>query len=73
MHDPDDEALIQQILPVLDLDHQYTRLVEAWNHELGAQIRRCGRQAGNNWATRSRPWPATPTGEPTDASWSGWS
>ena len=46
MHDPADEALIQKILPVLDLDHQYTRLVEAWNHELVAQIRRCGRAAG---------------------------
>ncbi len=28
MHDPADEALNQEILPVLDLDHQYTRLVE---------------------------------------------
>lgn len=46
MHDPADEALIREILPVLDLDHQYTRLVEEWNHELTAQIRRCGRQAG---------------------------
>jgi len=31
---------------VLDLDHQYTRLVEAWKHDFVAQIRRCGRQAG---------------------------
>jgi hypothetical protein len=46
MHDPADEALIHEILPVLDLDHQYTRLVEAWDHDLVAQIRRCGRTAG---------------------------
>jgi hypothetical protein len=46
MHDPADEALIQEILPVLEVDHQYTRLVEAWNHQLVAQIRRCGREAG---------------------------
>ena len=46
MHDPADEALIREILPALDLDHQYTRLVEEWNHEFVAQIRRCGRQAG---------------------------
>ena len=46
MLDPEDEALIHQILPVLEVDHQYTRLVEERNHELVAQIRRCGRQAG---------------------------
>ncbi len=45
MHDPDDEALIQEIQPVLELDHQYTRHVEAWNKDLVAQIRRCGRAA----------------------------
>lgn len=46
MHDPGDQTLIQEILPVLELDHQYMRLVEAWNQELVAQIRRCGREAG---------------------------
>ena len=46
MHDPDDEALIQEILPVLEVDHQYTRLVKEWNHDLVAQIRRCGRTSG---------------------------
>jgi len=55
MHDPADEALIQEIVTVLDLDHQYTRLVEEWNHELVAQIRRCGRHAGKRLATRSEP------------------
>ena len=54
MHDPEDEALIQEILPVLDLDHQYTRLVEEWNHELVAQIRRCGRQAGKRLGYKIR-------------------
>jgi hypothetical protein len=55
MHDPEDEALIQEILPVLDLDHQDTRLVEEWNHELVAQIRRCGRAAGKRLGYRSGP------------------
>jgi len=54
MHNQDDEALIQEILPVLDLDHQYTRLVKEWNHELIAQIRRCGRQAGNRLGYKIR-------------------
>ena len=71
MHDPEDEALIQEILPVLELDHQYTRLVEAWNHELVAQIRRCGRQAGKRLGYKIRTLPATPTGETTDGSQSG--
>jgi hypothetical protein len=46
MHHPDDEALIQQIQPVLELDHQYTRHVEARNDDLVAQIHRCCRAAG---------------------------
>jgi hypothetical protein len=54
MHDPADEALIQEIVTVLDLDHQYTRLVEEWNHELVAQIRRCGRQAGKRLGYKIR-------------------
>jgi hypothetical protein len=72
MHDPADEALIQEILPVLDLEHQYTRLVEAWNHDLVAQIRRCGRLAGSGgWVTRSGPLRATQTSATTGALWSG--
>ena len=31
---------------MLDPDHQQTRLVEAWNNDRVAQIRRCDRQAG---------------------------
>src|SRR5680860_480917 len=54
MHDPADEALIQEIVPVLDLDHQYTRLVESWNHELVAQVRRCGREAGKRLGYKIR-------------------
>lgn len=54
MHDPADEALIRQILPVLDLDHQYTRLVEEWNHEFVAQIRRCGLQTGKRLGYKIR-------------------
>jgi site-specific recombinase len=80
MHDPEDEALIQEILPVLEVDHQYTRLVEAWNHDLVAQIRRCGRQAGKRldykirtFATdpdrrgdrRTAVWSSSPTRTPT--------
>ncbi len=42
---PKNEALIQQIRSALVVDHQYTRLVEGWSHELVVQIRRCGRGA----------------------------
>lgn len=45
MYDEADEGLIEQILPVLDIDHQYVRLVENWNQDLVTQIRRCGRTA----------------------------
>jgi hypothetical protein len=42
-----DEALIQEMLPVLDLNHQNVRTVESWNEDLVAQIRRrCGRAGG---------------------------
>ena len=60
MDDPEDEALIQEILPVLEVDHQYTRLVEAWNHELVAQIRRCGRQAGKRLGYKIRTFTSDP-------------
>ncbi|GAA5017899.1 hypothetical protein GCM10023317_58830 [Actinopolymorpha pittospori] len=35
MYDPDDEAPILELQPVLELDHQYTRFVEAWNEDPG--------------------------------------
>lgn len=60
MDDPADEALTQEILPVLDLDHQYTRSVEAWNHELVAQIRRCGRAAGKRLGYKIRTFTSDP-------------
>ena len=45
MYDETDEALIEQILPALDIDHQYVRHIEAWDQDLIAQVRRCGRAA----------------------------
>ncbi len=50
----DDEALIAQMMPVLDIDHQYVRHVEEWNQELVDQIRRCGRAAGRQLGFRIR-------------------
>ena len=60
MDDPADEALIQEILPVLEVDHQYARLVEEWNHELLAQIRRCGRAAGKRLGYKIRTFASDP-------------
>src|SRR3954468_6986066 len=60
MHDPEDETLIAEILPVLEVDHQYAHLVEAWNHELVAQIRRCGRQAGKRLGYKIRTFASEP-------------
>lgn len=54
MHDAADVALVQKILPVLNLDHQCTRPLEAWNHDLVAQLRRCGRQARGRLGHKSR-------------------
>lgn len=45
MYDETDKELIQRILPVLEIDHQYVRHVEPWNQDLIAQIHRCGRAA----------------------------
>jgi hypothetical protein len=45
MYDATDEELIQRILPVLEIDHQYARHVGAWDQDLIAQVRRCGRTA----------------------------
>jgi len=54
MSNEDDEALIEAMLPVLDLDHQYVRTVESWNDDLTAQVRRCGRAAGRRLGYRVR-------------------
>lgn len=45
---------------MLEVDHQYTRLVEAWNHKLVAQIRRCGRQAGRRLGYKIRTFASGP-------------
>jgi hypothetical protein len=39
---------------VLDVNHQYTRLVQEQSHELVAQIRRCGREAGKRMGYKIR-------------------
>lgn len=39
---------------MLEVDQQYPRLVEAWNHDLVAQIRRCGRAAGKRLGYKIR-------------------
>ncbi len=49
-----DEALVAEILPVLEIDHQYVRIVEGYNEELAAQIRRCGRTAGRRLGYKVR-------------------
>ena len=55
MLDPVDEPLVQEILTVLELDHQYTRLVEEWNHDLVARSDGAAGRPGNDWATGSEP------------------
>lgn len=39
---------------MLEVDQQYPRLVEAWNHDLVSQIRRCGRAAGKRLGYKIR-------------------
>jgi hypothetical protein len=50
----DDEAMAVEIATMLEIDHQYVRSVEAWNDDLVAQIRRCGRAAGRRLGYRVR-------------------
>lgn len=45
MYKETDQELIQQMLPILEIDHQYVRHFEPWETELIAQVRRCGRAA----------------------------
>jgi len=54
MYHATDEELIQRILPVLEIDHQYARHVQAWDQDLIAQIRRCGRAAARRLGYRVR-------------------
>lgn len=53
-HDEDDELLVAEIMPALEIDHQYVRSVEGYNEELAAQIRRCGRTAGRRLGYKVR-------------------
>jgi hypothetical protein len=59
MDDQEDEALIREILPVLEVDHQYARLVEA-ELRARAQIRRCGRTAGKRLGYKIRTFASDP-------------
>jgi len=54
MYDDTAEALIQEIIPVLEIDHEYVRIVEGWNQDLVAQIRRCGRAAAHRLGYKVR-------------------
>jgi len=56
----DDEPLIAEMMPVLDIDHQYVKHVEEWNQELVDQIRRCGRAAGRRLGFKIRTFATDP-------------
>ena len=58
----DDEALIGEMLPILDLDHQCVPTVEGWNDHLVSWIRSCSGVAGR------RPRPSRTRAPAADAS-----
>jgi hypothetical protein len=60
MYDATDEELIQRILPVLEIDHQYARQVEAWDQDLISQVRRCGRATARRWGYGVRTFQCDP-------------
>jgi site-specific recombinase len=60
MYHDDDQALITEILPALEIDQQYIRTVETWNDDRVAQIRRCGRAAGRRLGYRIRTFATDP-------------
>ena len=62
-HDEDDELLIAEIMPVLEIDHQYVRTVESYNDDLAAQIRRCGRVAARRLGYKVRTFLSEPHNE----------
>ena len=62
-HDADDELVIAEIMPVLEIDHQYVRTVESYNDDLAAQIRRCGRVAGRRLGYKVRTFVSDSHGE----------
>jgi hypothetical protein len=56
----DDAQLVAEIMPVLEIDHQYVRIVEGYNEALAAQIRRCGRTAGRRLGYKLRTFVSDP-------------
>jgi hypothetical protein len=56
----DDEELVAEIMPVLEIDHQYVRTVDGYDEHLAAQIRRCGRTAGRRLGYRVRTFASDP-------------
>jgi len=59
-HDEDDELLIAEIMPALEIDHQYMQTVESYNDDLSAQIRRCGRVAARRLGYKVRTFLSDP-------------
>lgn len=60
VYDIDDEALIAELMPALEIDHQYVRTVDGWNDDLTAQIRRCGRAAARRLGYKVRTFATDP-------------
>jgi hypothetical protein len=60
VYNKEDEALIAEIMPVLEIDHQYVRTVDGWNDDLTAQIRRCGRAAARRLGYKVRTFATDP-------------
>lgn len=60
MRDQRHEALIQEILSVLDLDHQYTCLVEAWSQDRIPQSHHCGRTSDKRLGVKIRTFATHP-------------
>jgi hypothetical protein len=58
-HD-DDELLVAEIMPVLEIDHEYVRTIEGYSEELAAQIRRCGRTAARRLGYKVRTFASQP-------------
>jgi hypothetical protein len=72
MYDATDEELIRRILPVLEIDHQYARQVEAWDQGLISQVRRCSRAAARRLGYGVRTFQSDPDNRGTVGSSSSW-
>ena len=55
-----DEEFVAEIMPVLEIDHQYVRTVEGYDEDLAAQIRRCGRTAARRLGFKVRTFVSDP-------------